>query len=331
MGIAMLGFTVLTVLLQLRRLSNEISLVPRRNLVQVTEDREGRTIGLIHLGKSGGTVLLETIGSSTPNIMMDRKIEYFHLRKPIVEKYRDWIVLVRDPIERMKSNYIFEHTKNAPYRVAAPPQNGTIEAMRQKRMLFECYETLDEAFTIGLATPSEELNDCPMLIKKFVTGKFGLPTNQFPHSYYNFEFYFRDLLTIADREEKRIYVIRSEHMLDDLNQVHRLISGTDRTAFQAILPDKHYSSKKRELPVHDRTISSIGLHNVCRELCEEIQIYKQVFRRAYNFPEFRRLSSSAMVPDLHEKCPDEVNLLSVINGKDIKWKCSKLRNGDRVH
>lgn len=275
------------------------------------------SIGVVHLGKSGGIVMLKAINSKTakPNAIADRNPEYFHLRKPEVANYRDWIALVRDPIARIRSSWIFEHPLNSNYRRGKPYGPPSL-----RWKLYDCYPTLNDAVTIGLSSPTVATtdDDCAALAKTIFSGQGmegkGMNVYGMPHFQCNFRYYYHDLLSDEPQVgsgPKRIFVVRTKHMLNDLNAIHNLLgtgndAGDDTFPFVTLRPDSHFQSG-RELPMTDRRISSEGMRNLCHFICEEIQIYKQLLQRAVNVRSTKLGEDPAMLmPELFDNCPEQV-------------------------
>eukprot|EP00543_Licmophora_paradoxa_P011421 CAMPEP_0202465942 /NCGR_PEP_ID=MMETSP1360-20130828/67149_1 /ASSEMBLY_ACC=CAM_ASM_000848 /TAXON_ID=515479 /ORGANISM="Licmophora paradoxa, Strain CCMP2313" /LENGTH=166 /DNA_ID=CAMNT_0049089899 /DNA_START=14 /DNA_END=517 /DNA_ORIENTATION=- len=117
----------------------------------------------------------------------------------------------------------------------------------------------------------------------------------------------------------KLWVVRQEHMKEDIDTIDRAMGGdgTDlhMEHFDHVRPDANKTSaeqleeRKSHLSKH---MSHGGLRNLCRVLCNEIQIYKQLMRRAeQNFlqdPDGRPHNDFAKntIAELEVKCPREV-------------------------
>ena len=236
------------------------------------------------------------MASRPANAIQKQVPEFFHLNPPTIEKYDNWIALVRDPVERIQSSWIYEHPDNAQFRVDRVGK--FLHNFRPK--FYECYPTLDPALKTGLTAPSTQENDSPMLAKKVFLGHVGQEFYGMAHFKFNFEFYYKELLEQAAK--KRIFVVRSERMLADLNTVHKMLGGQG-DVFTQTKHHAHFKGMGKEgLPMTDRTISPEGMQNLCHFLCTEIQMYKQLLKQAVNFPpEHKLVPPSGLV----EKCPIE--------------------------
>lgn len=241
-----------------------------------------------------------------PNKIQQRGPHYYHLNKPDIDKYEEWIVLIRDPIERIKSSWIYEHPDNSQIR-----RDGVGKFLfGNRKKFYECYPALDEALTKGLTERSNVENDCPMLAKKVFSGLVDERFYGMAHNNYDFSFYFTDLLMHAD--EKRIYAVRTEHMVQDLNSVDKALGGTG--PFKRTQRFNHFTES--ELPMQNRTVSAEGLENLCQFLCDEIQIYKRLLKRAANLDSNEY--ENVMLPELAKTCPKQA-AMSVCPEKPSIW------------
>ena len=78
------------------------------------------------------------MASRPANAIQKQVPEFFHLNPPTIEKYDNWIALVRDPVERIQSSWIYEHPDNAQFRVDRVGK--FLHGFRPK--FYECYPTL---------------------------------------------------------------------------------------------------------------------------------------------------------------------------------------------
>ena len=93
---------------------------------------------------------------------------------PNPEEHKDWVALVRNPITRIQSLWIYDHVENAPYRrdtYGKWPLPAMQGEFREK--LYGCYRELDDALTEGLTKITDQTirspddkNDCPYFTKK---------------------------------------------------------------------------------------------------------------------------------------------------------------------
>lgn len=256
--------------------------------------------GIVHLGKCGGVSLKSTLmhyfGSQTRVATVAKRAKWFHLGKPEVEKFRYWMLLVRDPIARIQSWWMYDHMDNFEYRI---DYLGFPFRSNLWPKLFECYKTLDDFCTKGLAPleqqKEEPINECQLLAQMAIPPRGSSHILGFQHLRFNFDRYFAPLLQVAD--DKKLHVVRAEHMLSDVNAINQLLGDNSRSV-QGLQPVSHWRYK--EYPMKDRSISKEGLVNLCRQLCTEIQHYKDILEAGINIEE-TQLEASMNI--LKESCP----------------------------
>ena len=237
-----------------------------------------------------------------------------------------FVVNVRNPIHRLMSWYLYEHRENWDATV-----DHVLFPNRPKhcgqQMLFACYPTLDSLATIGLAgdRPSEgelltigpDLSeyDCRHWAWSGVRGR--VPASF--HNLWNYEWYLQHLLqkkeeAKAKEKEKEheedsneddieIFVLRIEHLKEDWSHLDKLLGGKG-SALPASSSHANDASEKA-LVVTNRTISADGMANLCRALCAEIQVYKQILAVADNLNPFEVEES---LNELQKTCPEERSL-----------------------
>ena len=90
------------------------------------------------------------------------------------------------------------------------------------------------------------------------------------------------LLKEGSHATKMMYAIRTEHLEHDWTTIDRMLGGgakDNNTTFTFVHKNK-WSEVGTRIP--DKTLSNAARSNICRALCEEIQIYKQMLRLAVN-------------------------------------------------
>lgn len=257
------------------------------------------TFGIVHLGKCGGVSMKATLkgysGSLTRIGQVAARAKWYHLAKPEVDAYQNWILLVRDPIARIQSWWMYDHTDNFLHR-----QDNLGHPYRSKLWprVFECYPTLDEFLTNGLAPTTTPPDECQSLAQMAAPLRGSGYVTGLQHMRFNFERYFAPLLAA---EDKKLYVVRAEHMLDDLNSVSSEL-GEDRSTLTGV---RHRSHWRNEAYLNkDRSISAKGMENLCRHLCNEIQLYKQILERGINM---RKETRTKSLDQLSQSCPLQAN------------------------
>jgi len=278
----------------------------------LNDDKEPGEIGLIHLGKCGGTNLRRTLDLHQDSQIMKFRPYSFHLEfvKPKLGKYHIWIALIRDPIDRIMSSWVFEHPKNYPYKKDPRPHDF-------KDDLFECYETFNGLLTSGITNRSSrwkttennitennitEYNiTCPMLANDIFNEAPDQGYGMY-HFQYNFDRALSPLLEVA--KDKRIFVIRAESMLKDLNDVEAAIGGRNDT-FESLVKYHHFRIPTAGLPRNERTLSDAAMKILCNVMCDEIQVYKGMCKAAENLS---MLNYNEVINGVSRNCPKEANM-----------------------
>jgi len=223
----------------------------------------------VHIGKAAGTsARLDywiTFKGSSLNT------GYVHGSKPDVDKFDTFIFTVRNPIDRMKSWFLYVHPKN----------NQKVGISHKKAELFDCYNQFDHLVTYGLKRGINETPDyCQILARNVIQG-FDGSRAEYVHASRNYKFYTAELLDKAD--EKNIYVLRTENLVYDWTTtakdlLHKI--GSNNTIRMNTKVVTHREGKT--IKVRSREISESGLKNLCYFLCPEIQLYKDLLKRAIN-------------------------------------------------
>jgi len=103
--------------------------------------------------------------------------------------------------------------------------------------------------------------------------------------------------TPALEAEKEIIAYRTEHLADDWKRVDVMLGGDGHVPSNLWGND----SSQKDWPVKNNTVSEQGHQNLCRALCHEIQIYKQILVRAINLDD---ADVNASLQELN--CPDDL-------------------------
>lgn len=219
---------------------------------------------------------------------------WFHISPPKVDEFEKWILLIRDPIDRIKSFYMYDHPANFEWRT---DRFGWPIKSEKAAELFGCYPSLDKLCTEGLISWESGMSDCHdlahMSIPPFGSGWLtGLQ-----HVRWNFYRYFHELL--KQRKSKTLVAIRSEYMEYDMNRINQQFG--DERKIQSIARISHWENSS--YPMKDRFISPEGMVNLCAQLCREIQIYKQILRNATNMGP---VAYGQSMNQLRRNCPIQV-------------------------
>lgn len=257
-----------------------------------------KRFGFVHLGKCGGVSVIRTLlgypGLLTPVGRAFSGSKHYHLARPEVDEYDNWILAVRDPVGRIRSWWTYDHSDNLLYR---NDYRGHLDSSTLLAKLFECYPTLDSFTTNGLAPNTTLPDECQTLAQMSIPLRGSSFSVGLPHLRFNFDRYFPPLLAA---EGKALYVVRTERMLNDMNSISFEL-GDDGSRLTGVVHQSHWRSE--DYPNKDRYISEKGMGNLCRHLCNEIQIYKQILARGINIGNEERESS---LLQLSKSCPLQV-------------------------
>jgi len=119
-----------------------------------------------------------------------------------------------------------------------------------------------------------------------------------PRFYNSYQFYYNQLHDRPD-SPKTITAIRQTHMVDDWNSMESLLGGKK----DAVKTFSNVNTHTKD-PA-DQYLSKNAQKLLCRYLCEEIQMYKLILRRAANLGSSDFDQSMA---ELRESCPVEADM-----------------------
>ena len=292
-------------------------------------ERGERSITFIHVGKAGGTSLichirgaikwgvncpgyndtLETIpdfpGNESESAISTQVSCYTHydyrlncLDNPTLA------INIRNPIRRIASWFYYEHLENSAARW------GFRSVTCGQQMVYKCYRHINELAEHGLAgprlppttmlhvttDPTEE--ECRHWAWAAVQGT--APASF--HNVWNYDWYARAALDpvgygLEDPKNKEILAFRAEHVDQDWTTIDRMLGGTGEVPRQMHLNSDHDNM------LYNTTISAKGYLNLCRAMCEEVQMYKRLLFRAANLDDDDVLTS---IKELN--CPDDMTL-----------------------
>lgn len=303
----------------------------------------GAGIAMVHVGKTGGSTIMKLIRKDChtwvaerwginglpkgicpgedrpiPNESMISKhvVAYWHERQVPVARYTSFIVMVRNPIERIISIFLMGHP------VALIVQPGRIlnrtHAMKTahhraedvERALplnwvhafYSCFPTLN-AFAEALPNelPRSPASKQPRCASIGLSSVQGMNPGA-GHMRWNYNFYVRPLIAWNDAREERlkaengascpaktIYVLRTEQLWYDWQSVNALLGDTEAQVPDGIHERKGTTtSRLAKASLYNRSVSQLGLANLCRALSEEISLYEEILFRAANLDEGER-------------------------------------------
>lgn len=274
----------------------------------------------VHVGKASGSKLSCELGfryaptcpGNTPlhtdSTFATKTDGYIHMfANSCKSNSTVFLISVRNPIERMVSWYNYENARQK--WVHQPGQLGQPRYQCLKRLQKwgdwdGCFETLDELATNCTPPTSsniveEKQQSCQRLAWDVVRGTIGCAVhNEFNYANYRNAIHKLKSVDSTNSSTTRILVIRSEHMADDWNGLEVLFGGINApTNGDAIFRTVLNKSKGNKEP-----LSWKGLQNLCRALCDEIQIYKSFILAAENLNSAQKAES---LNDLRASCQDE--------------------------
>lgn len=256
---------------------------------------------LVHIGKAAGSSVSCGFGfmyadceGMPPQAIPDSF--YFHMRRnncPI--QTQTYLVTLRNPLTRLQSWFDFE--KDILPTRKNPQQQQHLQWKRS--MLFvECYKQFDELALYGLqplkkgtmnVTKPKDMT-CPQRAWAAVLGARDFSY----HEWYNYEHYWTAIQPYIVNAKVTVKVLRTEHLLDDWTGLsteplyRRVNQGSEHTNTTTTTPISKFAPQ--------------ALQNLCRALCPEIQIYKQLLKRAENLNDAQVQES---LKDVQDSCPDE--------------------------
>jgi hypothetical protein len=238
-----------------------------------------------------------------------------------------WLFTLRHPLDRIVSWFHYEHLH----------LNHISETVSNRPALYDdCFDDMNDLAQIGLnqawgykhdintnsnsnsntnpETLSERESDpnmspkCAKRAWNAITGKVGYEY----HNFYNYRYY-KDWVdhVMGPTTNYTILVIRSEHLeedwggLEELYNNHKQKGGsTNRTigVNKGKQQDDYFATVQRHKS-NSSSLSPDSYLNLCRALCQEIQIYSYLLKRAINLTP-QQLEQS--MDELHAKCPPPI-------------------------
>ncbi|CAB9510118.1 expressed unknown protein [Seminavis robusta] len=235
-------------------------------------------------------------------------------KQPVLPKrHNDFLVNLRSPLDRIASWFTYEHIEN----------HGIVYKDRQYHcgqvVLGSCYRHFEHLTTIGLGFPRPSPNqplkvgtnlsatECSHWAWAAVQG--NMPADY--HNAFNYEWYAHRLLDDSLNSQADMFVLRVEHLEQDWTTVDRMLGGTG--AFPSTLASRQNSAEIKPLRVPNHNTTDLGILNLCRALCEEIQVYKRFLLAAVNLSPGDVQASG---DELRQRCPEERDVQPRVCPKD---------------
>lgn len=243
------------------------------------KQKSGKRVCFVHVGKAAGSSLGCSLGFQLHckkemlyplGVLPVSTTNVIHNDVSDCDQQMDlYLYSLRDPLERIRSWYVYDKRKLGKLR-------------------HECnFTTLNDLAEIGLTGRSSDL--CNGRARRALLGyeKFG------KHAYFNYRFYRSQVPSNAT-----IAVIRAEHLLDDWMSTERLL-GSDHYVKQ--LPERNTNRRGYD----EKHLTDESRRLVCEQLCDEIQVYKDLLFRAANL---NVSDVEQSLGELRRSCPREADL-----------------------
>lgn len=284
----------------------------------------GHGIALVHVGKAGGSSVSKNLRRgchawwaerynngvcpaaaremANESEISKRVLAYWHVHPVPVERYAEFIVMVRNPIERIISIFLATRPpasilKQSRSQASTLNRSGLSELLGSRkpkgpprnallafqRAFYSCFQTTNEFAEGSTSNPAMSTHpnpNCAELGWRTLRGEIQLgPT----HFYFNFGFYARPILAfptvgIGNCTAKKIYVIRTEAIWQDWQQINAMLGGG-----RAPVPSTHERDGQQSFShEYNRTVSERGLVNLCAGLAAEREVYTELIQQAAN-------------------------------------------------
>jgi len=299
---------------------NRYRFLPQPN--QVSNDQ--RTC-FVHIGKTAGSTLSCLFGFQHPKCKGEMKMltdspllqvttNIMHVKHDTCQKETIGLYLfaVRDPLARLMSWFTYE--------IPGHRHSGWREDRRQQKIKplyvdcgFHTLNQLGEAMIVDSASSDgrqqQQPTECSKVAWEAVTGSHGYAY----HNKMNYGYYWNQVPS-KQQKNTRIVVIRTEHLEQDWFSAERVVSTSTETATAVRVRSNATASvfgKKNQSvkTANDAQLSDTAQRNICAGLCQEIQIYKMLLRRAENLSpgdfaiSMKELQQKCPVQAVAEQCP----------------------------
>lgn len=156
---------------------------------------------------------------------------YHHMpQSSTLDDHSIWIALVRDPIDRLVATFNYEHVQNQPFR-RYPKTVSTSDEQKlaKKKKLYQCYETMDHLANNGLTAAlqlADRDDECASLVRDLFENQNPFPDmTDFKLNYGHYYQSLVDASAATNKDKPTIYIVRTEHMIHDLNKINIMMGG----------------------------------------------------------------------------------------------------------
>ena len=311
---------------------------------------------LIHVGKTAGSAIScevcglqdrrelkcsKTVQKTKPSALQRAFAGRYHMlgqRKRCERaferrEFREFIVTLRNPIDRITSWYYYEH----PATITSKYRNHCHlkQLHRWVNSTDGCFASLDEFARSAMPRNQSGYNRgeqltkdskgnrvvCSDLAYKVASGKTPCPA----HHFFNYQYYEQSIQKMSKElniaRKVRLFAIRTEHLASDwdgLESLYSMSTSPSSTNLYSMSTSPSSANGQQQkllgagrFQVRSGTVtsgkSSIGLSNegrkaLCAALCLDIQAYKRLLYRAQNL-EMNEVMRS--LDELRLTCPEE--------------------------
>jgi hypothetical protein len=277
---------------------------------------------LVHVGKAAGSSVSCGLGlfyADCEGMPRDKlpQTHFFHMRRnncPL-QTTQTYLVTLRNPLTRMQSWFDFE--KNiVPSRHNNPQEEAKIK--RQRGMLFtECYGSFVDLVAIGLRPLAlAKANNQSVVVSVSVAKPVDMtcPERAWAailgvrafsyHEWYNYEYYWTGMHNHGynnnnnnNNTNQSLKVLRTEHLQEDWATI------STETLFRPVNRRKsNQTSTTTSTTIMQLLDNKEAMENLCRALCPEIQIYKEILQHADNLDDAQHRES---IQEVQALCPFE--------------------------
>ncbi|KAL7503251.1 hypothetical protein ACHAXN_001061 [Cyclotella atomus] len=286
-----------------------------------------KQVCLVHVGKTAGSTIGCQLGFNlhcspdrvvAPGLLARYTTHMFHTNiYDCPDDVPYYLFVVRNPLERIKSAFAYDKPKDwDEFRSTM----GEKYYWLRKRLYDDCsFDTLEDMALRGLRNQTTDAKGAadPECQRRAVASLLG--TEHFGcHFYYNYQFHVEGIPSNAT-----IVTIRTEHIVHDWNTVELELGGQDNimgSPDKAVVKKNNVNTNKAD---SDKFLSDESIIEICRLLCNDIQMYKEILERSINLDKAQIALSMA---DLRASCPKEASASTCDTAKpDIKQKLLESR------
>ncbi len=252
----------------------------------------------VHVGKAGGSTIGCMLGflihcgedaktnfQSVPSLLAATTAHSFHRSVyDCSDEAAYYLFVIRNPLARALSAFNYA-------KPDLSEKHPFSKKFKDKEIYVDCdFWTLNDFAERGLSkgNNNDASDECRDRAKKALLGT----GDNLVHWYFNYQYYYEAMPQDGD-----IVVIRNEHIVDDWNTVETLLGGAADLTKESLPVNNQYEKKPEEVYLSDT--AKVAL---CETLCNEIQVYKMILKRAQNIKEEHYMES---MQELITSCPKE--------------------------